>query len=107
MSVPLPVYATGVAEEMIANCSVLITKFSSTAYVGLALGKQVYSDFDIDDLRQKLPIQTGTAAEAIADVCRGLLNRTQGADEGGQATRMTIRPPRAARVRLVQATQCP
>ena len=67
------VYATGSAEEMIANCTVLITRFSSTAYVGLALGKEVYSDFDMDDLRQKTPIQTGTAAEAIAGVCRKLL----------------------------------
>ena len=67
------VYATGSAEEMIANCSVLITRFSSTAYVGLALGKEVYSDFDVEDLRQKMPIQTGTAAEAIAAVCRRLL----------------------------------
>jgi len=67
------VYATGIAEEMIANCSVLITRFSSTAYVGLALGKEVYSDFDVEDLRQKMPIQTGAAAEAIADVCRRLL----------------------------------
>ena len=67
------VYATGSAEEMIANCSVLITRYSSTAYVGLALGKEVHSDFDVDDLRQKLPIQTGGAAEAIAGVCRRLL----------------------------------
>src|SRR5262249_53442017 len=58
------VYATGPTEEMIANCDVLITRFSSTAYVGLALGKEVYSDFNVDDLRQKLPIQTGVAAEA-------------------------------------------
>jgi hypothetical protein len=68
------IYATGVAEEMIANCSVLITRFSSTAYVGLALGKEVHSDFDVEDLRQKMPLQTGTAAAAIAGVCRGLLN---------------------------------
>ncbi|HWW82026.1 MAG TPA: hypothetical protein VNZ26_00400 [Vicinamibacterales bacterium] len=68
------IYETGSAEEMIANCSVLITRFSSTAYVGLALGKEVYSDFDIDDLRQKMPIQTGRAAEAIAAECCRLLN---------------------------------
>ena len=68
------VYATGPTEEMIANCSVLITRFSSTAYVGLALGKEVHSDFDLEDLRQKTPIQTGTAAEAIAAVCRRLMN---------------------------------
>ena len=67
------VFVTGPTEEMIANCSVVITRFSSTAYVGLALGKEVYSDFDIDGLRQKLPIQTGAAAEAIAAVCRHLL----------------------------------
>jgi len=70
------IYAAGPTEEMIANCSVLITRFSSTAYVGLALGKEVHSDFDIDDLRHKLPIQTGTAAEAIAAVCRQLMHGT-------------------------------
>ncbi|HEY1309143.1 MAG TPA: hypothetical protein VGF24_36630 [Vicinamibacterales bacterium] len=68
------VYATGPTEEMIANCSVLITRFSTTAYVGLALGKEVYSDFDIESLREKLPIQNnGTAAEAIAGVCRRVM----------------------------------
>src|SRR5262249_42658435 len=71
------IYATGSAEEMIANCSVLITRFSSTAYVGLALGKEVYSDFDVEDLRKKMPIQTGAAAEAIAAVCRRLINRAE------------------------------
>jgi hypothetical protein len=68
------IYATGPTEEMIANCSVLMTRFSSTAYVGLALGKEVHSDFDIEGLRQKMPIQTGAAAEAIAAVCRRLMN---------------------------------
>jgi hypothetical protein len=75
------VFATGCAEEMIANCSVLITRYSSTAYVGLALGKEVYSDFDVDDLRQKMPIQTGAAAEAIANVCRRLLTAPERATE--------------------------
>jgi hypothetical protein len=67
------VYATGATEEMIANCAVLITRFSSTAYVGLALGKEVYSDFDVEDLRRKMPIQTGTAAQEIAAVCRRVM----------------------------------
>jgi hypothetical protein len=71
------IFATGSAEEMIANCSVLITRVSSTVFVGLALGKEVHSDFDIEDLRQKLPIQTGTAAAAIAGVCRRLMNRAE------------------------------
>src|SRR5258708_2665436 len=42
------VYSEGSAEEMIANCDVLITQFSSTTYVGLALGKEVHSFFDPD-----------------------------------------------------------
>jgi hypothetical protein len=67
------VFATGNAEEMIANCDVLITRFSSTAFVGIALGKDTYSDFDIDELRRLLPLQNDSAALNIANVCRRVL----------------------------------
>ena len=67
------VFSTGNTEEMIANCDVLITRFSTTVYVGLALGKECYSDFDMDELRRLTPIQNGRAAENIALVCRSLL----------------------------------
>ena len=67
------VFATGSAEEMIANCDVLITRFSSTAFVGLALGKETYSDFDIDELRRLMPLQNDSAAFNIANVCRRVL----------------------------------
>jgi len=67
------VFATGSAEEMIANCDVLITRYSSTAFVGLALGKETYSDFDVDELRRLVPIQNGSAASNIANVCRRFL----------------------------------
>jgi hypothetical protein len=68
------VFDSGSAEEMIANCDVLITQFSSTAYVGLALGKEVHSYFDVDELRRLCPIQNGrTSARRIANVCRQLL----------------------------------
>ncbi len=67
------VFATGSAEEMIANCDVLITRFSSTAFVGLALGKETYSDVDMDEMRRLMPVQNGCAAAKIAQVCRGLL----------------------------------
>ncbi|HVR62411.1 MAG TPA: hypothetical protein VMU50_10955 [Polyangia bacterium] len=64
----------GSAEEMIANCDVLITQYSSTAYVGLALGKEVHSFFDVAELARLCPIQNGrTSARRIADVCRQLL----------------------------------
>jgi len=68
------VYTSGSAEEMIANCDVLVCQYSTTVYVGLALGKEVHSFFDVDELRRLVPIQNGgTSALAIADVCRRLL----------------------------------
>jgi hypothetical protein len=67
------VYTTGSAEEMIANCDCLITRYSSTAFVGMALGKETYSDFDLDELRRLMPIQNNSAALNIANVCRQVL----------------------------------
>ena len=67
------VFTTGCAEEMIANCDVLITRFSSTAFVGLALGKETYSDFAMEDMRRLMPVQNRAAASNIAGVCRALL----------------------------------
>jgi hypothetical protein len=69
------VFSTGNAEEMIANCDILITRFSSTALVGLALGKETFSDFNMEEMRRLTPVQNGSAARYIADVCRRLLER--------------------------------
>lgn len=66
-------FRNGSAEEMIANCDVLITRYSSTAFVGLALGKETHSDFPADDLQRLLPVQNNTAAANIANVCRRIL----------------------------------
>ena len=73
------VYQTGSAEAMIANCDVLVTQFSSVVYVGLALGKEIHSYFDLEELVRLLPLQHGRAAENIGHVCRQLL---QGTTEG-------------------------
>jgi len=56
---------------MIANCDVLITQYSSVAYIGLALGKEVHSYFDREELKRLMPIQNGgKSAENIAHICR-------------------------------------
>jgi hypothetical protein len=34
---------------MIANCSTLITQYSTVVYTGIALGKEVHSYFDVSD----------------------------------------------------------
>jgi hypothetical protein len=68
------VFTTGSAEEMVANASVLICQYSTLAFVGLALGKQVHSYFDLAELRRLLPLQGGEAARNIAEVCRSLVS---------------------------------
>jgi hypothetical protein len=68
------VLAEGNTGEMIANCDVLITQYSSVAFIGLALGKEVHSYFDVAELRRLLPIQNGGSSHRhIAAVCRRLL----------------------------------
>jgi hypothetical protein len=69
------VFIDGNTEHMIANCDILFTRFSSVVYVGLALGKKVYSEFDIEELKKLLPIQNnGLSAYNISEVGRKLLN---------------------------------
>ncbi len=70
------VFPTGSAEEMIANCDVLVTQYSSTALVGLALGKEVHADVDVEHLRSLVPVQDGGAARRIAAVCRDVMERS-------------------------------
>jgi len=68
------VYHEGNTEHMIANCDILITRYSSVVYVGLALGKKVYSEFDLNELKRLLPIQNGgRSAYNISTVARKLL----------------------------------
>jgi hypothetical protein len=64
----------GDINAMIANCAVLITQFSTVTYIGLALGKEVYSYLDLNELKRLMPVQNGgTSASLIADECRSLL----------------------------------
>jgi hypothetical protein len=67
------VHVRGSAEEMVANCAVLICQYSTLAFVGLALRKEVHSYFDLEELRRLLPMQGGGAAGRIAEVCRSLM----------------------------------
>jgi hypothetical protein len=67
----------GNINPMIANCDTLVTRFSTVVYVGIALGKEVYSEFNLDSLHKLAPIQNGgTSAVNIAAVCRDLFYRT-------------------------------
>jgi hypothetical protein len=59
---------------MVANCNTLITQYSSLAFTGISLGKEVHSYFDANLLNRLTPIQNdGSSAKNIADVCRSYL----------------------------------
>jgi hypothetical protein len=62
------VFTSGCAEEMVANCCALIVEYSTLAFVGLALGKEVHAWEDQAVLRRLLPLQNGDAARRIARV---------------------------------------
>jgi ABC-type uncharacterized transport system ATPase subunit len=67
------VFADGNAEEMVANCDVLITEHSSLTFCGLALGKEVHTNLPLEQVEALLPVQNRHAAEEIADVIRSVL----------------------------------
>jgi len=74
------------AEEMVANCDVLITEWSTLAFVGLALGKECYSNHDMAMLKRLSPLQNGgTSAQTIAALCRRIME--------GPARAVPHRPP--------------
>ena len=68
------IYTSGDINGMIANCDVLITQFSSVVFMGMALGKEVHSYFDVDELHRLMPIQTkGRSAVWIAHIVENIV----------------------------------
>jgi len=68
------IFCDGNAEQMVANCDVVITQYSTLVFIGLALGKECHSCFDLEQLRRLTPWQNdGTSARRIAQVCEELI----------------------------------
>ena len=68
------VYTHGSVNPMIANAAVVITQQSSCTFVAVGLGKEVYSNLDLDELKRLMPIQNnGMSAQYIAGICRRVL----------------------------------
>jgi hypothetical protein len=93
------VYETGSAEEMIANADGVMTQWSSTLFVALALGKEVSAPFPLDELRRLQPVQNGGQSAAnIARVCRDVLassSASHDASHDGPATERSRHTPDA------------
>lgn len=65
-------------DPMITNCDVLVTRFSSTIFPAIALGKEVYCNIDLKEIKRLFPNQNGgTSAKEIADVARELIASTK------------------------------
>lgn len=63
-----------IIDTLIAHCDTLITQYSSCVYIGLTLGKKVYSYFPIEELESKKPVQNGgKSSEIIANITREFL----------------------------------
>jgi hypothetical protein len=61
-------------DHLVANCDVLVTRYSSVVLVAAALGKEVISDVEPEQLRQFAPVQNGgRSAGRIAEECLGVL----------------------------------
>lgn len=69
------VFWRGNVNTMILHAETVITQWSSCTFVAMALGKEVFSDLDSDELKKLMPIQNqGTSALKIAQLCRTALN---------------------------------
>ena len=67
-------FTGGNINHMIANCTAMVTKYSSVMLVALGMDKPVYSDLEPSFAEQLRPVQNkGTSAKRIADICRHYL----------------------------------
>jgi hypothetical protein len=66
-------YSDANTDHMVANCQALVTRYSSVAFVAVALGKEIHSDLPEEHLKRLLPIQNGgNSAANIARECLSL-----------------------------------
>jgi hypothetical protein len=64
----------GNVDEMIANADTVITQESSCSFTAVALGKELHSYLDLQELHQLVPFQNGgTSAKRIARICQNLI----------------------------------
>jgi hypothetical protein len=65
----------GNVDHMIANASIVITQQSTCTFVAVALGKEVHTYLNKDELRWLMPIQNGaTSGVRIANLCKRVLH---------------------------------
>lgn len=67
-------FTQGNINPMIANCTAMVTKYSSVMLIALGMGKFVFSDLEPSFAEGLRPVQNGgTSAKNIAAICRQYL----------------------------------
>ncbi len=68
------IFSDGNTNEMLANCDVLVTTYSTVILTAAALGKEIHCDYSEAQIKAYTPVQTGgTSAQAIADIGMSLV----------------------------------
>lgn len=69
------VFTDGNVNHMIANASTVVTQQSTCTFVAVALGKEVFTYLDVNELKRLMPIQNGgVSAQRIAAIARRVLH---------------------------------
>ena len=96
------VYQTGNTNHMVANCDVLVTRFSSVVFIGEALGKEIHADISNAEIKKLAPIQNGgVSARLIASIVKKRL------ESNSTEQSPNYQAYRTAPGNRVSATQCP
>ena len=70
------IFQSGNTNHMVANCDVLVTRYSSVLFIGHALGKEVHSKLSISEINKLAPIQNnGSSAKRIAEAIKNHLKK--------------------------------
>ena len=69
------VLTRGNVAHMMANAETVITQQSTSTFVAVALGKEVQTNLNVDELKRLMPIQNGaSSADHIARICSRMLH---------------------------------
>ncbi|MBK9926821.1 MAG: hypothetical protein IPP66_16235 [Anaerolineales bacterium] len=69
------VFTSGNVNHMIANASTVITQQSTCTFVAVALGKEVFTNLDLEELNRLMPIQNnGISSQRIANIAKRVLH---------------------------------
>ena len=69
------IFTYGNVNHMIANASTVITQQSTCTFVAVALGKETFTDLNLEELKQLMPVQNnGISSQKIATIAKRVIH---------------------------------